>query len=59
MFLVTMFHLEQKCKLNRKVFLSLSDAEEFCDYYGNLGWIVWGLDRVDTALSDMFATCGE
>lgn len=58
MFLVTMFHTMNNLKLRRKTFLSLSDAEEFCDYHYNLGWTIWELVVVDTTLSDMFVACG-
>ena len=57
MFLVTMFHTMNGVKLVRKVFMSLSDAEEWCDYHFNLGWTIWELNKVDTTLSDMFEAC--
>lgn len=57
MFLLSMFHTNAGCKLVRKVFHCLSDAEEFCDYHHNLGWTIWELEKVDTTLSDMFEAC--
>lgn len=58
MFMVTMLHTNAGCKLVRKVFHHLIDAEEFCDYHYNHGWTIWEMCRVDTTLSDMFETCG-
>jgi len=57
MFLVTMLHTNNGCRLVRRIFTNLSKAEEFCDYHYNLGWTIWSFEPVDTTLSDMFATC--
>lgn len=54
MFMVRMFHTKAGCKLVTRMFRSLCDAEEFCDYHYNLGWVVWEMCLVDTTLSDMF-----
>ena len=57
MFLVTMIHTNNGCRLVRRVFTNLNKAEEFCDYHYNLGWTIWSFEPIDTTLSDMFATC--
>ena len=55
MFMVSMFHTKNGCRLVRRCFHSLSDAEDFCDYHYNLGWTIFELVVCDYTLSDMFA----
>jgi hypothetical protein len=48
-----MFHTKNGCRLVTKAFNSLADAENYCDYHYNLGWVIWEFVKGDYSLSDL------